>query len=156
MVMNNIKPHKIIYDYSALLGLIVEKYHTRKAFALALGISERSLSLKLNNEIRFTQSEIEKSVEVLQFPPEQIHYYFFTHIVQWHWTIKNGGEYMSEINIKLETDEDLSNKDMKLLMLKLKDFCKCEYLYSLKNKNGTVIRCRSRNYSGSLTDSTLS
>lgn len=63
---------------------------------------------------------------------------------------------MSEINIKLETDEDLSNKDMKLLMLKLKDFCKCEYLYSLKNKNGTVIRCRSRNYSGSLTDSTLS
>lgn len=156
MVMNNIKPHKIIYDYSALLGLIVEKYHTRKAFALALGISERSLSLKLNNEIRFTQSEIEKSVEVLQFPPEQIHYYFFTHIVQWRWTIKNGGEYMSEINIKLETDEDLSNKDMKLLMLKLKDFCKCEYLYSLKNKNGTVIRCRSRNYSGSLTDSTLS
>lgn len=63
---------------------------------------------------------------------------------------------MSEINIKLETDEDLSNKDMKLLMLKLKGFCKCEYLYSLKNKNGTVIRCRSRNYSGSLTDSTLS
>lgn len=80
--MNNIKPHKIIYDYSALLGLIVEKYHTRKAFASALGISERSLSLKLNNEIRFTQSEIEKSVEVLRFPPEQIHYYFFTHIVQ--------------------------------------------------------------------------
>lgn len=63
---------------------------------------------------------------------------------------------MSEINIKLETDEDLSNKDMKLLMLKLKGFCKCEYLYSLKNKNGTVIRCRSRNYSGSLTDLTLS
>lgn len=43
--------------------LIIEKYGSRSAFSKALGISERSLSLKLNNKVGFRQIEIEKSKE---------------------------------------------------------------------------------------------
>ena len=37
------------YDYSKLLGRITEKYGTQAQFSGAMGMSERSLSLKLNS-----------------------------------------------------------------------------------------------------------
>ena len=40
------------FDYSALIGRIIEKYGNRYAFAYALGLSECSLSLKLVGEIQ--------------------------------------------------------------------------------------------------------
>lgn len=46
------------FNYAILKGKIVEKYNTQKNFAKTFGISERSLSLKLNNKICFTQDEM--------------------------------------------------------------------------------------------------
>lgn len=39
------------YDYSRLSGKIVEKYGTQYNFAIAMKLSERSLSLKLNGKV---------------------------------------------------------------------------------------------------------
>lgn len=65
------------FDYSILRGKIVEKYKTQKLFAKELGISERSLSLKLNNRIYFTQDEILKCIKLLDEPLEKIVPLFF-------------------------------------------------------------------------------
>lgn len=65
------------YDYSKLLGRIVEKVGTQGAFANAMEISERTLSLKLNNKIAFKQSEISKVCELLDICVQDIPEYFF-------------------------------------------------------------------------------
>lgn len=39
------------FDYNKLRGKIVKKYKTQGAFAKAMGVSERTLSLKLNGRI---------------------------------------------------------------------------------------------------------
>ncbi len=70
------------YDYSKLSGLIIEKYGSRSAFSKALGISERSLSLKLNNKVGFRQIEIEKSCKLLGINKNEIAKYFFNLKVQ--------------------------------------------------------------------------
>ena len=69
-------------DYSKLLGRIVEKYGTQFNFAKILGISERSLSLKLNSKVGFKQSEIVKSCELLGIEDVEIAEYFFVIKVQ--------------------------------------------------------------------------
>lgn len=70
------------FDYSSLNGLIVEKYGTQYNFAIALGISERSLSLKLNNKVSWKDRDIEKARQLLDIPEESIHKYFFKPEVQ--------------------------------------------------------------------------
>ena len=70
------------YDYSKLSGLIIEKYGSRSTFSKALGISERSLSLKLNNKVGFRQIEIEKSCKLLGINKNEIAKYFFNLKVQ--------------------------------------------------------------------------
>lgn len=66
------------YNYDKLNGLIIEKYKTKGAFAMAMGLSERSLSLKLNNKVSFKQPEIDKAVELLSINPKNIVYYFLS------------------------------------------------------------------------------
>ena len=70
------------YDYSKLNGRIVEKCGTKAAFARKIGLSERSVSLKLHNKVPWKQTEIQKSAEVLEFPISDIQSYFFTIKVQ--------------------------------------------------------------------------
>lgn len=70
------------YDYSKLKGRIVEKCGCQQNFAKLVGLSERSISLKLNNERFFKQSEIQKCIEVLEIKYEDIQKYFFTQKVQ--------------------------------------------------------------------------
>ena len=70
------------YDYSKLIGMIVEKFKTRYNFAAALGLSERSLSLKLNGKVSWTQKEIAKACELLAIPDTEIPFYFFAVKVQ--------------------------------------------------------------------------
>ena len=48
------------YKYRKLIGRIVEVYGTRKEFAKVIGISENSLSLKLNGKTGFSQEDINK------------------------------------------------------------------------------------------------
>lgn len=72
----------MIYDYSKLLGRIVEKVGTQAKFAEMLGRSERTISLKLNNKISWTQEEMLKACEILKINLADIHLYFFARIVQ--------------------------------------------------------------------------
>lgn len=69
---------RLKFDYSKLLGRIVEKYGTQSKFAAAMNLSERTLSLKLNSERYFKQTEIEKAAELLDIDCEEYFIYFFT------------------------------------------------------------------------------
>ncbi len=66
------------YNYSKLLGRIVEKVGTQSNFAEKMGLSERSISLKLNGKVGWKQSEISKACEVLSINDKDIPAYFFT------------------------------------------------------------------------------
>jgi len=70
------------FDYSKLRGKIREIFKTQSAFAEAMGMSTTSLSVKLNNNVEFSQKEIEKAVELLKIEKEEIPAYFFTLEVQ--------------------------------------------------------------------------
>lgn len=65
------------FDYSKLKGKIVEKFGTQGAFAKALGLSQRSLSFKLQGKVFFRQDEIDKSINLLGIEPTDINKYFF-------------------------------------------------------------------------------
>ena len=67
------------YDYYKLLGRMKEHGFTQAALARAIGISETSLNLSLNNKRDFDQDEMIRSCVALGIPIEQISEYFFTH-----------------------------------------------------------------------------
>lgn len=70
------------YEYSKLLGKIIEVCGTRAAFAKQIGLSERSVSLKLNCKTMFKQDEITKAAGILGIPDDEMLSYFFTIKVQ--------------------------------------------------------------------------
>lgn len=70
------------YDYSKLNGRIVEKCSTQAVFADRMGLSERTVSLKLNNKVAWKQPEMQKAAVILEFPETEIQTYFFTMKVQ--------------------------------------------------------------------------
>ena len=70
------------FDYAKLLGKITEICGTQAKFADNIGLSERTVSLKLNNRIPWKQNEIRKVCQVLQIPDAEIGLYFFTQEVQ--------------------------------------------------------------------------
>lgn len=70
------------YDYSKLLGRIVEKVGTQRIFADKMGLSERTVSLKLNGKTGWKQEEIADACKVLEISESQIPSYFFTLKVQ--------------------------------------------------------------------------
>lgn len=73
-----------MFDYSKLIGRIVEKFGTRKAFAEAVGISENSMSQKLSHKMTITTDDIKLWCQphLLDIPCEQIGVYFFKLKVQ--------------------------------------------------------------------------
>lgn len=73
---------KLIYDYSKLNGKIHEVFGKCAAFAAAMNLSERSLSLKLNNKVGWKQQEIDLACELLGIPDCEIGIYFFVRKVQ--------------------------------------------------------------------------
>lgn len=72
----------MMYDYSKLNGKIVEVYGTQFNFAKAMGLSERTVSLKLNNMVPWKQTEISRAIDTLDIPLDEIQDYFFTIEVQ--------------------------------------------------------------------------
>lgn len=70
------------YDYSKLIGRIVELFHTRKNFATAMGMSVSALSNKLHGATSFSQDEIFRSIKLLQISSDEVLTYFFTLKVQ--------------------------------------------------------------------------
>lgn len=71
------------YDYSKFLGRITEKFGTQGRFASAMGMSERSLSLKMTGKVPFKQPEITKACSLLEIADADIAAYFFTLKVQY-------------------------------------------------------------------------
>ena len=70
------------FDYAKLKGRIIEKFGTQRDFAQGMGVSERTLSLKMNNAIFFRQDEITKAADLLDISPTDINMYFFTEKVK--------------------------------------------------------------------------
>ena len=70
------------FDYAKLKGRIIEKFGTQRDFAQGMGVSERTLSLKMNNAIFFRQDEIIKAADLLDISPTDINMYFFTEKVK--------------------------------------------------------------------------
>ena len=70
------------YDYSRLLGRIKEIFGTNGAFAQAMGVSERTMSLKTNNLRGWKQQEMEKACVLLRIDVADIGDYFFKRKVQ--------------------------------------------------------------------------
>ena len=69
--------NSILHNYSKLVGRITEKFGTQAEFAKAMKLSERSISLKLNNKIEWKQDEILRASKLLGFPQIEISDYFF-------------------------------------------------------------------------------
>lgn len=68
----------MIYDYAKLKGRIIEKMGSQTNFAKALGVSDRTLSLKMRNKVVWRQDEIAKSIDILSLPIDSVMEYFFT------------------------------------------------------------------------------
>ena len=67
----------IRFNYSKLRGRIIEKFGTQQAFAAELGISDCTISTKLNCHSYFTQPEIAKAINILDIDPSEVTSYFF-------------------------------------------------------------------------------
>lgn len=68
-----------MYQYKKLKGRIIEKFGTRKAFAKAIGLSENSLSLKLNCKTGISQEDITlwSRPELLDISPAEYSVFYF-------------------------------------------------------------------------------
>lgn len=69
------------YNYTKLIGKIVEKYKSKKAFSEILGVTYPTLLAKLQSKGSFTQREIEVCIESLEIARKDIPMYFFTIMV---------------------------------------------------------------------------
>lgn len=70
------------FDFSLLTGRIITIFGSRGEFATALGVSKGTLSMKLNNKVKFTTQEILRSCELLGIDKSEIGVYFFTQKVR--------------------------------------------------------------------------
>lgn len=70
------------FEYSKLAGRIKEMFGSQLNFSKAMGLSEHSLSLKINNKLGWKQSEMLNACRLLKIDAKEIHIYFFTENVQ--------------------------------------------------------------------------
>jgi hypothetical protein len=77
---NRLGGEEMLFNYAKLKGRIVEKFETQSEFAKALGMSEHTLSGKLNNKGYFRQDQINKAISLLEIENDQATIYFFTPI----------------------------------------------------------------------------
>lgn len=54
------------YNYSKLKGRIIEKYGSQSGFANVLGVTQSTLSQKLNGHYNFSQNEINVISNILK------------------------------------------------------------------------------------------
>lgn len=65
------------FDYRKLKAAIIERYNSQSAFAKEIGVSERTLSLKMNGKIAWKQPEIIQAIKALNLTTDDIQEYFF-------------------------------------------------------------------------------
>lgn len=65
------------FDYTRLRERIIEKCGSNTVFAERMGLSYISVSSKLNNRRKWTQSDMLRASEILGFSPEELGAYFF-------------------------------------------------------------------------------
>ncbi len=65
------------FDYSKLKGKIIEKFGTQYNFAKKMNWSERTLSLKMNGNRPWKQTDICKAIKLLGLTEKDIPLYFF-------------------------------------------------------------------------------
>ncbi len=65
------------FNFKRLRGKIIEKYGSQAKFAESLGVSQNSLSRKMNNKTRFSSNDVIKIKELLGIPDNEINSYFF-------------------------------------------------------------------------------
>ena len=71
------------YNYSKLTGRITEKCGNQGVFAQKMGLSEHTVSKKLNSKVGWKQVEIERACDVLDIQRHDIPAYFFDVAVQY-------------------------------------------------------------------------
>ena len=65
------------FDYSKLEGKIKEYFGTQAIFANNVGLSEKSVSAKLNNKVEWKQLEILRCCELLEIQIDEIPLFFY-------------------------------------------------------------------------------
>lgn len=68
----------IVFDYRKLRALTFEHFGSNKELAKEMGISEVSLSRKMNGKVDFSSDDIIKICRLLDIPVAKIGLYFFT------------------------------------------------------------------------------
>lgn len=68
---------KCIFDFGKLQGRIKELHITQDSVAKYLDINKSTFSLKINNQVPFSQDEINQMITFLKIPDEEIKVYFF-------------------------------------------------------------------------------
>ena len=68
---------RIVFDFSRLLGKIIECYGTRQGFAAAIGLTATTVSNKLDGDASWTQEEIITACDLLGIAYSDIPFYFF-------------------------------------------------------------------------------
>lgn len=68
---------KVFFDFRKLRGRIVEILGNQSVLADKLGVTNVSLSRKLNNKSRFSSDDVINISEILGIPNDEIGVYFF-------------------------------------------------------------------------------
>ncbi len=71
-----------MYNFDKLIGLIIEKYGSKRKFAKDMNLSERSIYLKLMGKKEFKPTEIDRACDLLNINECEIPKYFFSKKVQ--------------------------------------------------------------------------
>ena len=67
------------FNYNKLRGRIIEICGSQSEFAKLIGVSEQTITAKLNGRSSFSQKDILKWSEVLKIDQTEIGIYFFAH-----------------------------------------------------------------------------
>ena len=66
------------YHYRKLRGKIVEIYGSQAAFSKAIGLTQNTLSMKLNGKVDLSKRDMLLWGDLLEIPLEEYPNYFFT------------------------------------------------------------------------------
>ncbi len=67
----------VIFNHERLEQRINEMYSELGSFGKLMGMTKQKINSRLKSATKFTQSEIEKAVDLLKINPEEIPAYFF-------------------------------------------------------------------------------